>query len=111
MESILLWGVDDKKGMLHAASRCFDSPLRLALQKGEQFVWRSELAFAEARGHNCFNGLQFFSRISANVDLRCGQITVPQPERDFSNVLRGLQHDHGAGMSEYMGRYLFALQR
>ena len=46
MGSDLLWGVQRQKGMLHAASRPFDSPLRFALQEREQFVGRPELALA-----------------------------------------------------------------
>jgi len=46
MGSDLLWGVQRQKGMLHAASRPFDSPLRFALQEREQFVGGPELALA-----------------------------------------------------------------
>ena len=35
MGSNSLWGVERQKGMLHAASRPFDSPLRLGFQKRE----------------------------------------------------------------------------
>jgi hypothetical protein len=34
---------------------------------------------------------------------------VPQPQGDFPDVLRRLQHDHGTGVSEYVGRDLFAM--
>ena len=73
--------------MLHAASCPFDSPLRLALQKREQFVGRPKLALAKARWHNRFDGLQLFGRIGPNVDFRRGQVTVPQPQGDFPDVL------------------------
>ena len=46
MGSNSLWGVQRQKGMLHAASRPFDSPLRFALQEREQFVGGPELALA-----------------------------------------------------------------
>ena len=48
--------------------------------------------------HNRFDGLQFLGRIGSNVDFRRGQITVPQPQGDFPDVLGCLQHDHCAGM-------------
>jgi len=48
MGSNPLWRVAQQKGMLHAASRPFDSPLRLALEKCEQFVGSPKLAFAKA---------------------------------------------------------------
>ncbi len=97
--------------MPHSASHPFDSPLRLALQNREQFVGRPELALAKARWHDRFDGLQLFSRVGPNVDLRRGQIAVPQPQRDFPDVLRCLQHDHGAGVSQHVGRDIFAVQR
>ena len=90
MESNFLWGVGRQKGMLRVASRPLNSPLRLGLQKREQFVRRAELALAKARRYNRFNGLELFGRISSNVDLRRGQIAVPQPQRDFPDVLRCL---------------------
>jgi transposase-like zinc-binding protein len=77
MGSNSLWGVGRQKGMLHVAARPFDSPLSLALQQREQFVRRPELALAKARRHDRLDGLQLFGRISANVDFRRGQITVP----------------------------------
>jgi len=90
MESNFLWRVGRQKGMLRVASRPLNSPLRLGLQKREQFVRRAELALAKARRYNRFNGLELFGRISSNVDLRRGQIAVPQPQRDFPDVLRCL---------------------
>src|ERR1700756_866254 len=53
-----LWGVfsngewHSKKGVLYTKPRRFDSPLRLDLQKGEQFVRRSELALAKTWRHD-----------------------------------------------------------
>jgi hypothetical protein len=79
MGSNSLWGVGRQKGMPHVAVRPFDSPLSLALQQGEQFVRRPELALAKARRHNRLDGLQLFGRVSANIDFRRGQIAVPQP--------------------------------
>ncbi len=76
--------------MLHAASRPLDSPLRLALQKREQFVGRTKLAFAKAGWHDRFNGLELFRGISSDVDFRRDQITMPQPQGDFADVLRRL---------------------
>ena len=112
-----LWGVfsngewDGKRACCTTASRPFDSPLRFGLQQGQQFVGRPELAFAEARWHNCFDSLQFFGRIGSNVDFRRGQITVPQPQGDFPDVLGCLQHDHCAGMAKDVGTDLFSVQR
>jgi len=100
-----LWGVfsnGEWTARGHAAQRhhaLFDSPLRFGLEQGQQFVGRPELAFAEARWHNRFDGLQLLGRIGSNVDFRRGQITVPQPQGDFPDVLRCLQHDHCAGMA------------
>jgi hypothetical protein len=90
MESNFLWGVGRQKGMLRVASHPLSSPLRLGLQKREQFVRRAELALAKARRYNRFDGLELFGRISSNVDLRRSQIAVPQPQRDFPDVLRCL---------------------
>jgi hypothetical protein len=87
MGSDSLWRVQRQKGMLHAASRPFDSPLRFALEQREQFVGRPKLAFAKAWRYHRFNGLQLFGGISPNVDLRRGQVTVPQPQGDFPDVL------------------------
>ena len=58
-----LWGVfsngewHSKKGVLYAKPRPFDSPLRLDLQKGEQFVRRSELALAKTWRHDRLDSL------------------------------------------------------
>ncbi len=90
MESIFKWGADRQRGLRHAASRPFDSPLWLALQQFEQFVGRPKLALAKARRHNRFDGLQLFGGVGSNVDFRRCQIAVPQPKRDFSDVLRCL---------------------
>src|SRR5215831_20761693 len=78
------------KGHAHSASRPFDSPLRLALQKREQFVGWLELALTEARWHNRFDGFQLFSRIGPDVDLRRGQVTVSQPQGYFPECLSSL---------------------
>jgi hypothetical protein len=64
-----LWGVfrsgeySGQRGVPHVVARPFDSPLRRAFQKREQFVRRPEFALAEARGNNRFNGLQLFSGV------------------------------------------------
>jgi hypothetical protein len=58
-----LWGVFSngewhrKKGVLYTKPRPFDSPLRLDLQKGEQFVRRSELALAKTWRHDRLDSL------------------------------------------------------
>ena len=80
MGSIFFGGVERQRGVLQAVSRPFDSPLRVALQKREQFVGWPEPALAEAGRHNRFNGLQLFSRVGSNLNLRRGQTTVPQPQ-------------------------------
>ena len=36
------------------------------------------------------------------IDFSSRQIAVAQPERDFSDVMRGLQHNHGRSMPQYM---------
>ena len=72
------------------ASLPFDSPLRLALQKREQFVGRPEPPFAKAGRQDRFDGFQLFRRIGSDVDFRRDQITVPQPQGDFADVLRCL---------------------
>ena len=79
MGSNSLWRVQRQKGMLHAASRPFDSPLRFTLQQREQFVGRPKLALAKARRYNRFNGLKLFGGIGSNVDFCRGQATMPQP--------------------------------
>src|SRR5690348_2632920 len=59
-----LWGVfsngepGGQKGMLHMPSCPFYSPLRLSLQKCQQFVGSLEFALAQIRRHNRFDGLQ-----------------------------------------------------
>src|SRR5271169_2185516 len=109
-----LWGVfsngewSSKKGVPYTKPRPFDSPLRLDLQKGEQFVRRLELALAKAWRHDRLDSLQLLSRIGSNVDFRSGQITMPQPQRNFSNVFCCLQYDHCTGMPKHVGRDLFA---
>jgi hypothetical protein len=67
------------KGHVSQGVMPFDSPLRLGLQQGEEFIGRPELAFAQAWRHNRFDSLQLFGGIGSNVDLRGGQVTVPQP--------------------------------
>ncbi len=67
--------------------------------KNGALIGRPELAFAEARWHNRFDGLQLLGRIGSNVDFRRGQITVPQPQGDFPDVLGCLQHDHRAAVA------------
>ena len=79
MGSNSLWRVQRRKGMLHAASRPFDSPLRFTLQQREQFVGRPKLALAKARRYDRFDSLKLFCGIGSNVDFRRGQIAVSQP--------------------------------
>ena len=83
--------------------------IKIWLSKRQQFVGRPELALPKAGRHNRLNRFQLFCGIGPNVDLRRGQIAVLQPEGDFADVLGCLQHDHGAGVSKYVGRYSFAV--
>ena len=95
--------------MPHAASRPFDSPLWFALQQLDQFVGRPKLALAKARRYNRFNGLKLFGGIGSNVDFRRGQIAVSQPQGDFPDVLRRLEHHHRTCVSKHVGRYLLGM--
>ena len=97
------------QGHTDAASRPFDSPLWLPLQQFEQFVGRPKLALAKARRYNRFDGLKLFGGIGSNVGFRRGQIAVSQPQGDFPDVLRRLEHQHGTGVSKHVGRYSFAM--
>src|SRR5260370_37659874 len=47
MESIFKWGADRQRGLRHAASRPFDSPLSLAPQHVQPFFGSPQLALAE----------------------------------------------------------------
>jgi hypothetical protein len=44
------------------------------------------------------------SRLARTVHLGGGQLAVAEPQRDLSDIVRSLEHDHGAGMSEHMRR-------
>src|SRR5215831_16956338 len=96
--------------MPYTRSRPFDSPLRPGFEKREQLIRRSKLSSAKARRHNRLDSLELLGGVSPNVDFRGGQMTVSQPQRDFANVFRCLQYDHGAGVAKHVGRDLFAMQ-
>ena len=69
------------------AARAFDSPLRFGrfeLQKRDQFVGRSERSLPQMRWNDSLN---------------------------FSDVMRGLKHDHGRGMPRHVRRELLVRQR
>ncbi len=58
----------------------FGSPLRLRPEQRDESVWRPELALAQMRRHDCFDGFQLLAGVGSNVDLGRGQSAVPQPE-------------------------------
>ena len=93
-------GSNMAKGMPYTGSRPFDSPLTLGLQKREQFIRRPKLSSAKAWRNNRLYSLQLLGRIGPNVNFGGRQITVPQPQRNFSNVLSCLEHHHCAGMAQ-----------
>jgi|SRR5215472_6898704 len=82
-----LMGSSMAKGHAVQGSRPFDSPLRFALQKRDQFVRRSKLSSAKAWWNDRLYSLQLLRRIGPNVDFRGSQIAVSQPKRDFPDVL------------------------
>ena len=61
------------------AARLLHSPLGLGLQQRDQSVRWPEPPLAKMRGNDCLNGFQLFARVGSNVDLRGGQVAVPQP--------------------------------
>ena len=73
-----LWGVfsdgewGGRRAHCNTAACLFYSPLRLGLQESQQFVGRPELASAETRRYNRFDGFQLLGGISPNVDFGRG---------------------------------------
>ena len=68
-------------------SRVSYSPLRRALEHGDQFVRRPEGPFPEVRRHDRLDGFKLLGRITAGIDFGSCEIAMPQPKRDLSNVL------------------------
>ena len=75
--------------------RQLHSPLRSALEQGDQFVWRSEDALPEMRRNDGLDCFQFLRGIAARVNFRCCQIGVSEPQRHLPDILRRLKDDHG----------------
>src|SRR6516225_9778740 len=63
------------------------------------FIRRPKLSSAKAWRNNRLDSLQLLGRIGPNVNFGGRQITVPQPQRNFPNVLSCLEHHHCAGMA------------
>ena len=101
-----LWGVFtsgefvSEQAHSRQATRPFDSPLRLGLQKGDEFIRRPEVPLTKIRGDDSLNRFQFLTRIGPHVHLGGGETAMAQPQRNLPDVLCCLQDDHGGGMSE-----------
>jgi len=77
----------------------------------DQFIRRAEFAWLDAEQRQRVEHLEFFGRISAQVDLRALESGVTEPQRYLPNVARRLKHVHGAAMAQHMGRYRLRRQR
>src|SRR6516165_2536895 len=78
------------------------TPFRLSINawpSEEQFIRRPKLSSAKPWRNNRLDSLQLLGRIGPNVNFGGRQITVPQPQRNFPNVLSCLEHHHCAGMA------------
>src|SRR5215467_2151816 len=91
-------------------SPCFCSPLRSCFEQGDEPVWRPEGAFAKMGWNDCLDGFELFCWIATRVDFGGLQIAVAEPQRHLPNVLRRLQDDHSAGVSQHVRRELLAEQ-
>ena len=63
------WRVERGKRRAAEATRPFDSPLRLCFQQCDQLVRWSKRPLPQMGRNDGLNGLQFFSGISAGIDL------------------------------------------
>ena len=63
---------------------------RLVPQRGNQFVGGLETSRAQFWGYNRFKRFQLYRGISACVHFSRLHVCMPEPERDFSEIIGGL---------------------
>ena len=102
MGSLSFWRVARWKAYSQRAVRLFYSPLRFGFQERNQFIRWSELTLTKARWDHRLNGLEFLTRISANINLRRREIAMSQPQRNLSDIFSCLKYNHCTGMSKHM---------
>ena len=70
---------------------------RCVLQRGgDKCVWRLEPPTAQLGRNDRLYRLELFGRIHTQIDFRGADVGMPEPQRDLSDVMSGLQQDHGA---------------
>jgi hypothetical protein len=73
-----------------------------AVQHRQQLIRGPEPAALEHRSRGGGKRFEFFCRVCAQIDLSTLQAGVPKPEGDLSDVSRGLERVHGAGVTKYL---------
>lgn len=86
------------------------SPLRSAPEQGDQFVWRPEDTPPQIRGNDGLDRVELLCGIGAYIDLGGCEIGMSKPQGHLPDVLRRLQNDHRACVSQHMGRDAFFQQ-
>jgi|GEM_PF-3047418 len=82
------------------------TPHNNALSRGkhrDQFIRRAEFAWLDAERRQRVEHLEFFGRVSAQVDLRALESGVTEPQRYLANVARRLRcawRSYGAAHGE-----------
>jgi hypothetical protein len=69
------------------------------------------LPTTQRRGHDGFQGFELLRGICSEIDFGCLHIRVSQPQRDLTEVPRGLQDDHRARMTQDMRCDVLLCQR
>ena len=81
MGSIFYWRVRLRCEACSKATRPSDSPLKLALQLCDQFVWGTKRSLPQMGRNDGFNGLQFFGGISAGTTESFQRVYVDGAQR------------------------------
>jgi len=71
-----------------------------AVEQGNELIGDAELPPFECGRYHGVNRFKLFRRISPQVDLGRLDIRMAQPQGHLADIPGGLQHQHGAGVSQ-----------
>ena len=83
--------------------RLFAPHKRVCLQGGNEFVGRLKTSGPQFRGDDGLQRFQLDGRVGTCVHFGRLHARVAEPERDFSQIIGGLEDRQGARVSQHVG--------
>jgi hypothetical protein len=88
-----------------------DSTLCWSFQRGDKLVRRAEPALAERRRGDRVDGIEFLRRIGAGIDFGGLNAGMTEPQRDFPDIVGGLENNHRTGVAVTGGVIVYKNRR